>query len=177
MSIVCWRTTARASSSRRAWSSTGGGDVAIVGRERRWGSVGVVERERETETATAWPALATRCAAAARVDALAGGRDQLRAPPCTLHPPPSTLRHRPRRRSTRLYSATGSCTTQHEHLERCPLFSLELCTRCIDLPNACQRAPAHVCLRRTAICTYTRPARDSAPFALSSSISSRTINP
>lgn len=30
MSIVCWRTTARASSSRRAWSSTGGGDVAIV---------------------------------------------------------------------------------------------------------------------------------------------------
>lgn len=31
MSTVCWRTTAKASSNRRAWSSTGGGgDVAIV---------------------------------------------------------------------------------------------------------------------------------------------------
>ena len=33
MSIVCWRTTASASSSSRAWSSTGGGD-AIVCRDR-----------------------------------------------------------------------------------------------------------------------------------------------
>jgi hypothetical protein len=32
MSVDCWRTTPRASSSRRAWSSTGGGD-AIVGAE------------------------------------------------------------------------------------------------------------------------------------------------
>jgi hypothetical protein len=30
MSIVCWRTTARASSSRRAWSSTGGGDAIVL---------------------------------------------------------------------------------------------------------------------------------------------------
>lgn len=34
MSIVCWRTTASASSSSRAWSSTGGGD-AIACRDRR----------------------------------------------------------------------------------------------------------------------------------------------
>lgn len=36
MSIVCWRTTASASSSSRAWSSTGGGD-AIVCRDRKEG--------------------------------------------------------------------------------------------------------------------------------------------
>jgi hypothetical protein len=37
MSIVCWRTTASASSSRRAWSSTGGGDAIVEAQSGRKG--------------------------------------------------------------------------------------------------------------------------------------------
>jgi hypothetical protein len=43
MSIVCWRTTASASSSRRAWSSTGGGDAMVSGKAK---SPGCGERSR-----------------------------------------------------------------------------------------------------------------------------------